>query len=154
RKGVDHMLQRMGRDPWRFVAWYTLEKPYLLWDWRIRMGQNDVYVYPTQHSPFDTNPFMRGLIAICHTINPLLAALALFCLITTLVKRWRPGTTRLAHPALQSTLLLLVFVTLVYTLLQSEPRYSIPFRSFEMLLAMTACCTLINWLRVCRRRTT
>lgn len=154
RQGLMHMLHRMGRHPLYYLAWYTLKKPSLLWGWRIRMGQNDIYVYATKFSPFDNQPVMRSLAALCHTINPLLAALALVCLLLVLVRhRWpnqHDGSPY--HYALPCTLLLLVYVTVVYSVLQSEPRYSIPFRPFEMLLAMTVCAALAQWIHRQRRK--
>jgi len=40
---------------------------------------------------------------------------------------------------------LTVFATLVYTILQAEPRYSIPFRPFEILLAFTTLSAITTW---------
>jgi hypothetical protein len=151
RAGIDTIAHRLRADPWHYVAWYALEKPWLLWDWRIRIGRGDIYVFPTLNSPFDTQPAMRALVSVCHTINPLLAALALLCLLVTVVRRWRGHSTQSnGQPALEATLGLLVFVTLVYSVLQSEPRYSIPFRSFEMLLAMTACSWIVSQITTTR----
>jgi 4-amino-4-deoxy-L-arabinose transferase-like glycosyltransferase len=151
RAGIDTIAHRLRADPWHYVAWYALEKPWLLWDWRIRIGRGDIYVFPTLNSPFDTQPAMRALVSVCHTINPLLAALALLCLLVTVVRRWRGHSTQSnGQPALEATLGLLVFITLVYSVLQSEPRYSIPFRSFEMLLAMTACSWIVSQITTTR----
>jgi hypothetical protein len=36
------------------------------------------------------------------------------------------------------TIVFLAYVTVVYSILQAEPRYSIPFRPLEILLAVTA----------------
>jgi 4-amino-4-deoxy-L-arabinose transferase-like glycosyltransferase len=144
--GARVILHRLGSHPWHYMAWYTLTKPSVLWDWDIRVGQNDIYTYPTILSPFDTQPVMRALEAVCHTINPLLAALALASLIVTLVRsrRGRRDVTT-QRAALHATLLLLVYITLLYSILQTDPRYSIAFRSFEMLLAMTTCSLFAEW---------
>jgi 4-amino-4-deoxy-L-arabinose transferase-like glycosyltransferase len=151
RTGIDAIAHRLKADPWHYVAWYALKKPWLLWDWRIRIGRGDIYVFPALNSPFDTRPAMRVLVSVCHTINPLLAALALLCLLVTVARRWRGHRPQAnGHAALEATLGLLVFVTLVYTTLQSEPRYSIPFRSFEMLLAMTSCSLIAKWITMFR----
>lgn len=151
--GARVILHRLGQHPFHYLAWYALEKPWVLWDWDIRVGWNDIYVYAVKDSPFDTQPAMRALEAVCHTINPLLAALMLATLIVALV-RWRhrggwPGGGRAAF---ESVLLLLVYVTIVYSVLQSEPRYSIAFRPFEMLLAMTSCGLLASLVARIRRR--
>lgn len=154
RAGAHAIVQRLGQHPWGSLAWYTLRKPWVLWAWRIRIGQNDIYVYPAANSPFVTQPAMRALEAICHTINPLLAALALMCLIVAVVGFLRHGRQP-AHggAALNTVLLLLAYVTLVYSILQTDPRYSIPFRSFEMLLAMTSCGLVAGWITKIRGST-
>jgi hypothetical protein len=45
----------------------------------------------------------------------------------------------------------LLIVTLVYAVLQSEPRYSVPFRTLEMLLAASAAAAVVNWASERRR---
>ncbi|HET8554887.1 MAG TPA: glycosyltransferase family 39 protein [Rhodanobacteraceae bacterium] len=147
RQGIAAITHRLGQHPWRSLAWYTLEKPYVLWGWRIGIGQNDIYVYPTTHSPFQTQPVMRAMISLCQAINPLLAVLMLACLVMTLLRLGSWDTRSEGRAMLEASLALLVFVTLVYCVLQSDSRYSIPFRAFEMLLATTACSALVGWLR-------
>jgi 4-amino-4-deoxy-L-arabinose transferase-like glycosyltransferase len=150
--GARAILHRLGKHPLRYLVWYTIEKPWALWSWEIRVGQNDIYVYPAANSPFDTQPVMRALEALCHTINPLLAALALMCLIVSVARFMQHGRqAEQGGAALEAVLLLLVYVTLVYSTLQTDPRYSIPFRSFEMLLAMTSCSLLIGRIVRIRR---
>lgn len=148
QQGIASMARRLGQHPWHSLAWYVLEKPHQLWGWRIGIGQNDIYVYPTIHSPFQTQPLMRAMISLCQTINPLLAVLMLACLVMTLLRRGPWETRPDGRAMLEATLALLVFVTLVYGILQSDSRYAIPFRSFEMLLAMASCSALVHWLRM------
>jgi len=45
---------------------------------------------------------------------------------------------RQAQPTLTAAALLLILVTLVYSVLAAEPRYSIPFRGPEIMMAMFA----------------
>lgn len=153
RAGAREIMQRLAAHPLRYLAWYALEKPWILWDWDIRFGQNDIYVYATAHSPFDTQAAMRALEAICHTLNPALALLALACLVVTLASRWR---RKCSDPpvsaALAATLFLLAYITVLYSVLQTDPRYAIPFRSFEFLLAMTSCSALAESVSRLRRQ--
>ena len=46
---------RLGRHPGRYLAWYLIEKPFLLWDWDIRIGAGDVYFHPPHKSPLESN---------------------------------------------------------------------------------------------------
>jgi hypothetical protein len=50
-----------------------------------------------------------------------------------------------ANPGLLMVGSLAVFETLVYGVLQSEPRYSIPLRPLEMMLAASALWWMLQW---------
>ncbi|TAN08378.1 MAG: hypothetical protein EPN38_02560 [Rhodanobacteraceae bacterium] len=152
--GTRAILHRMGQHPWRFLAWYGIDKPYALWDWNIRVGQNDIYVYAVKQSPFDTQPAMRALEAVCQTLNPLLTLLTLVGVIIALARFHRERDLTGSKAAPGATVLLLVYITVVYSILQTDPRYSIAFRSFEMLLAMTTCSVLAGWISKAHGRPT
>lgn len=126
--GLATIWMRMAQHPAEYFRWY-LSKPALLWDWNIRMGQGDIYVYPTRQSPFATNPVYRIVAAICQAANFAVFVLMLVgCVLAV----------RQAQPTLTAAALLLILVTLVYSVLAAEPRYSIPFRGPEIMMAMFA----------------
>lgn len=129
--GLSLIGRRMAGSPGSYIRWY-LSKPILLWGWNIRMGQGDVYVYPTRDSPFKVNPIYRAVEAITHSLNPWLLVLALVGGLLAML----PGHQIL--PGIAATTLTLVFVTTVYSVLQAEPRYAIPFRGPEIMLAVFA----------------
>src|SRR5574337_425357 len=60
RAGLALIAHRMASRPGHYLWWY-LSKPALLWDWDIRIGQGDVYVYPTRNSPFKSNVAFRAV---------------------------------------------------------------------------------------------
>ncbi len=139
--GAKTIVRRFGEHPWRYISWYLFEKPRELWGWDVVIGQGDLYVYPTANAPFQVSSPWIALAAICRTLNLPLLLLAL----AALPVAWlcRPGShgqnTPAGYTSLISVICMLTFATLVYTTLQAEPRYSIPFRSFEMLLVVTTC---------------
>ncbi|MDE0854349.1 MAG: hypothetical protein OSA97_07995, partial [Nevskia sp.] len=53
--------------------------------------------------------------------------------------------------ALYAMSALIAYETLVYSLLQAEPRYSIPFRPLEIMLAATAMTWIVSFIQ--KRRT-
>jgi 4-amino-4-deoxy-L-arabinose transferase-like glycosyltransferase len=133
--GLAMIWQRLTSHPGEYLCWY-LSKPTLLWGWDIRMGQGDIYVYPTRHSPFNTNAAYMAVAAIAHIVNPLLFILMLVgCALALLPAQQAPST-------LTATSLLLIFVTLVYSTLAAEPRYSVPFRGPEIMVATFALCRI------------
>ncbi|MGH8040720.1 MAG: hypothetical protein ACREPN_01605 [Rudaea sp.] len=135
--GLALMRERMALDPGYFATWYLLEKPWLFWDWSIRIGAGDIYFLETTHSPFVRYTALRMIERTLRLFNPVLFALAL---VATLLWLWRfvadRGPARADMPILP--IVLFVYVTAVYVALQAEPRYSIPFRPIEILLACWA----------------
>lgn len=128
--GLHMMWSRMARAPASYLLWY-MKKPAVLWGWNIRVGAGDIYFHVTYHSPFDVNPFWRGVAAVCHACNSILMLLALVgCLLAISRKDLVTG--------MGATALLLVFVTAVYSVLQADPRYAIPYRGAEIMLAVFA----------------
>lgn len=141
------IMQRLSKQPARYAYWYLIEKPRLLWGWDIQIGQGDIYVYATRRSPFNTNPLWIALYAICRASNTLLMLLALASAFfvgsksSPLFDHW--ASVERSAPA--ATICLVAFITVVYTTLQAEPRYSIALRSFEMLLATTSLYGFSAW---------
>jgi hypothetical protein len=124
-QGLRTMLHRMAGDPARYIVWYALQKPFLLWDWNIQLGAGDVNYLDTQRSPLETNPTLRAICVLQRLLNPLLFALALLGIALSLRdERGLPLA------------LFFFYVTAIYTVLQPEPRYSTPFRFAEILLAV------------------
>jgi hypothetical protein len=127
--GLRLMTDRMRLAPGTYLAWY-LSKPMLLWGWEIGLGSGDIYVYPTRDSPFMTQP-LKAVEAIAYIFNGVLALLALGGLVITIFRRAPP-------PAMLAFAITAGWITCVYGVLQSDARYSIPFRGAEISLAMTA----------------
>ena len=148
KDGSRAIMQRLEQHPLRYVAWY-LGKPHSLWNWSIQVGDGDIYVYPTRNAPFQIYPAWIALAAICHALNLLLMLLALASPLFAWPKQCHPATlsAQASRTALAMVICLLTFTTLVYSALQAEPRYSIPFRPFEMLLAVTTLSAMTTWRR-------
>jgi hypothetical protein len=142
-QGFNAILQRVSDAPVRYAVWYLLEKPALLWGWNIRMGQGDIYVNPTRGSAFDAMP-LALVAAVCHGFNPILGLLALFATTGALSSRSKVGAfiAGASGPSGRAILLcvalLVAYLTVLHTILQAEPRYSIPYRPFEFVLGVTA----------------
>ncbi len=139
--GLGAFLHQVEQQPLGYALWYLIEKPQELWGWNIVIGQGDIYVYPTVDSPFGTLRPWIALEAFCQSINTLLMWLAIAAVLSlalsSKVSAWA-APTRHGQAASTAVAGLLVFITLVYCALQAEPRYAIPFRPFELLMAFTA----------------
>jgi len=143
--GATKMAARMAQQPLHYLGWY-LRKPALLWGWSIRIGEGDIYVFQTPYSPFKENATLRLLVSLCHAFNPLLLILMVAGCVLTFLRR------ALMPPGALGVAALLFLVTLVYGILQSEPRYSIPYRGEEILLATFGMQATASWLAARRRQ--
>lgn len=145
--GVASILQRLWKHPWQSAHWYLIEKPALLWGWGIEIGQGDIFVFPTKNAPFQVQPAWIALAAISSALNTTLMLLALTSLLLVWFCKKQPSCQRWSAslPTLTMIWTLVAFVTLIYSTLQAEPRYSIPFRPFEILLAMTTLWAGVAW---------
>src|SRR5690606_12001170 len=122
------------------LEWYAT-KPGLLWGWSIRMGAGDIHVYRAIASAYQSNTFYRATSAVAYALNPWLFVLAaLFCAMAA----WR---WRVVDPAILSVAVFLLYVTGIYWVFQSEPRYAIPFRSLQLLAAVATLVFASAWLR-------
>lgn len=138
-KGLSMMWRRMAANPDYYLLWY-LKKPALFWGWNIRIGVGDIYVYVTYHSPFKVQPAWRAVEAFCYSINMPIAVLAMMgCLLTLYHSK--------LHGEAVPVALLLLFVTGVHSLLQAEPRYSVPYRGAEILLSTWATYRISSHIR-------
>lgn len=138
--GARAILERIAQDPGYYLRWYALEKPWLLWDWSIRIGWGGIYFLKIEHSPLDTQPLLRALVAVQRALNPLVFALALAMAVGALV-RWR----RAANPAEAVVLTLALaffYLTAVHVVFQAEPRYAIAYRPLQLALAVSGLAAL------------
>jgi len=138
-EGLRVMAERMSHAPGTYLAWY-LGKPALLWGWEIALGAGDIYAYPTRNSPFITNPAMKLIEAVTYMLNGVLGVLALGGLAAVMVRPSPPA-------AMLTFAVTAAWVTLVYGVLQSDARYSIPYRSAEIALACVAVSAILGRAR-------
>jgi hypothetical protein len=143
--GLAIIAHRMASAPGKYLRWYALEKPFLLWDWDVRVGAGGIYVNAIENSPFERNPVLRLLCSGLRMINPLLFVLALVGAV--LVARRALQRTDMGAPVL--TALAFVYFTAIHDVFQAEPRYSIAYRPVEMLLVAVALAAFAsNWRRI------
>jgi hypothetical protein len=129
--GLASIMDRIAHDPPAFASWYLLEKPYLLWDWSIRIGAGDVYFHRVQQSPLESSPVLHPVKRGFEVATPWLFAIGLaFVGLVALGPGRRPA--RFALPS-EFIAIALLCLTAIHVVLQAEPRYSIPYRSLQSL---------------------
>ena len=142
--GFKRIAARMGEAPAAYAHWYLIEKPYLLWDWDIRVGAGDIYFLAEQNSPFETNALLHQVKLLLKTLNPVFFLLATVGALV-IVFRWCTGRTIETTAVLVA--LFCLYVTAIHNVFQAEPRYASPYRPFELLLAMGTAVWVVAWLK-------
>ncbi|NID05207.1 hypothetical protein HBF26_09940 [Luteibacter jiangsuensis] len=145
RAGLRAIAERMAREPMRYLAWYA-SKPAELWGWSIGIGQGDIYVYPTYRSPLSGTGVLRWITDLLYFANPFLMLLAFAGAVITL------ATWKRREPVLALAMLLAVYATAVFTVLQADARYAAPYRGSEWMAICVAIAGLAGWSREVRRR--
>lgn len=129
---LERLGPRLVAEPGRYAAWYLFEKPRLLWDWNILVGQGDIYVYEVKASYYDKSAPMRFTHGLMRRLHPVVLLLALAGL--ALAWRYRHSDA----PAVGVVYLSLASLCAVYVALQAEARYSVPLRPLLYVAAVYA----------------
>lgn len=140
--GLAGVRDRLFEDPAFYASWYALHKPVDLWAWDIQLGWRGIYFLDTPRSPFERNPLLRAMTAVFKAANPWLTLAACLGVVWCLVS-WVRGRT--VPFGLFACATFAVYVTAVHVVLQAEPRYAIPYRGIEALLAVYAISLVAGW---------
>ena len=126
----NELVANMSRSPMQVLTWYSVQKPVLLWDWDIRTGFGDIYIYRVEYSLYHTSTAAIVTYSLMRSLHIwiLLGALLGLCFLMAEHEEDR------VVPAL--LYISLIYISLVYIISQSEPRYSIPLRA-ELYLCFT-----------------
>lgn len=148
--GLAMVGKRLRKQPGYFATWYMWDKPWLLWDWDIRIGYGGPYFLEMRNSPLERQPVLHAITRAYRAINPVLTLLAGVGALLILVGTVR---RRSSIPA-TATALLALYLTALHVVLQSEPRYANAYRGIEALLVVTTCAWLLARYQRYRRTKT
>jgi len=140
RTALDYVISRVAAEPGRFLKWYVVDKPLLLWDWSIRMGAGDIYVYPTYSSPFETSVVLYGWKSLAHAMNGVLAGLVLVACVLNLLQILASRDVMDRVVVRGVVIGMLGSLVAAHVVFQAEPRYAIPYRAFQF----AACAALVG----------
>jgi hypothetical protein len=139
-RAVAQVWTRLRSDPGRYTWWY-LSKPFAFWDWSILQGYGDVYVYPMVVAPFDDYAVLRALASLCHGFNGVVMIAAFLGVLLLFATPPWPDSSRIAVATMAA---LFVYSTGVHSILMPDARYAVPFRPFELILALFAANVLFD----------
>jgi hypothetical protein len=125
-----------AEQPARYIRWYLLGKPGAFLSWDFVEGRGGIFMYPATESPWLANPLfvaLRNLHAWLHW--PLMGA----AMLTVFLALWRPewivrdGARRTDVRLLAA---LIGYIIVLHMLGYPLPRYNLPYRSLEFMMAL------------------
>lgn len=142
-EGLRTMASRIAARPVDYLAWYS-SKPWLQWDWDVRVSvAGGPSVHLVHGSILEQSP-LREVSGLMRALNPVLFVLATLVALFSLRK---PGPAR-------TLALVFLYTTAVHSVLQAEPRHSVPYRGIEFALVASALAWAVARVRDMRRQPT
>ncbi|MDP4651577.1 MAG: hypothetical protein NWQ24_11185 [Haliea sp.] len=133
------LLALFQENPAQMLKWYFIDKPLLLWDWNIRTGQGDIFVFPVVYSLYHISNVALATYSVMHVTHgwTLLLGICAFFF------AWADKT-----PGRQVIFIVLVtaaYCSAVYVITQAEPRYSVPLRPLLYIAAAYSLSKIALW---------
>lgn len=133
---LSDFIPKVEEDPVKYIKWFFLGKPMVLWQWNILQGQGDVYIYPVTTSLF-TSSFLAKLIhqtmKYLHPIVLVVTLLGGICYLLSLRRKEKLDNMDIFSLSIYGILL---YYTALYVVFAALPRHSIPLRP-ELYLAFS-----------------
>ena len=129
---------KISEEPVTYLRWYMLDKLQVFFQWDTIAGMGDVYVYPIRYSPYYDRFEFKATHALMKAVHPLLMLSSLLFCVVLLI----PGIRRqLSRDQLLMFIVgagIVWYFVLVHWVGNPLPRYSIPLRPLQYLLAVGA----------------
>lgn len=139
------LSHRIFKDPAYYLDWYLIQKPIELWGWNILFGNGDIYVFPVDSSLYDKSRIALVSLVIMKQLHFWLFGLA----IAGLLFVFRDKNFN-DQKSVVSMYILLVYINVVYVVIHSDARYSVPMRPEMYLCAVYGFSKLVAWVNKTR----
>jgi 4-amino-4-deoxy-L-arabinose transferase-like glycosyltransferase len=130
------LSERAQAEPWKYLKWYLIGKPSTFWSWSITAGKGLPFIYPVKSSLYQQLRVARWSLHAMRWTHAIFVLAALFAAIVLFVRAARRKAGSPSDFGACAVVLLLVYFTLIHTLLAPLPRYSIPLHGPMYLLAI------------------
>lgn len=142
------LWSRVQNEPFKYLTWYIVGKPYYLWSWDIIQGAGDIYINPVKSNFFVEQrlaAYVKKGMRFLHLPLIILALLSIpFILIK--VRSTRNYDRDLGQVAIVP-MIVCAYFTIIYTIFAPWPRYSIPLRPELYLCAIWTLSIIVMYLR-------
>lgn len=133
---ISEIGNRFQAEPGRYLKWFLVGKPIMLWSWNLTESIGGPFIYPVRSTPYASVPHFDWSYRLMHELHGLLVMLAaLGSGLVWLPRRW----LEIPEPALliaRAIALLLGFFVALHMVGAPFPRYSVPMRPFLYAMAL------------------
>ena len=133
---LKEIQRRFKEEPVRHLSWYLWGKPTTLWSWNIIAGMGDSFIYEVSQSPYFYSKRFQWSRLIAYYSHNTLMILSLI----TAIYCWLPIKKNVLNPnqiwALRVLSAMFFYYTLLHMVAAPFPRYSVPMRPINYLLAI------------------
>lgn len=144
---MNEIWHRFLNRPARFVKWYLVGKPILLWQWDITHGQRGAFVYPVRYSPYNSSVFYKYTYELSRIIHwPLVILSLIGCIIAWLPAHHNMLSAKGVFSSRVISIILLYFLV-VHTVTFADARYAVPLRPLIALMAMLPFLYVSPWIK-------
>ena len=120
---------RFKERPMQYLTWYLLKKPYYIWSWSILQGRGDIYIYQVNNSLYETLPIASAIKEFMKRLHPFLLIFSFLGFIQIVRQRYYIDAKQTIFASSPILLyIVMLYVTLLYTVFAPWPRYTIPYR--------------------------
>lgn len=136
------LIKRIAADPIDYIAWYAFGKPAELWGWDILVGYGDIYVFPVEATLYHKSMVALVSLVIMKNTHNLLLGLVFIGFFFSVREK-----DKIHQYFIWSIYVCLISISVIYILLHTDGRYSIPLRPEMYLCAMYGLQKLLCWVQ-------
>lgn len=133
---IGEIGNRFQTEPARYLKWFLIGKPLMLWSWNLTESIGGPFIYPVRSTPYASLLHFDWSYWLMYELHWLLVILAtLGSLLVWLPRRWL-GLGESALLVARALALLLGFYVALHMVGAPFPRYSVPMRPFLYAIAL------------------
>lgn len=131
------LIDKVTNKPSEYLSWYLFGKPKMLFSWDMVMvaGKGDIYTYPIVHSPYFYRQSFRITHALMKGAHNIIVISSLLLLIMLFIPSFYKTIPDHARSPLILCAVIFIYFTLVHIVTNPLPRYFIPLRPIQLLMA-------------------
>jgi antibiotic biosynthesis monooxygenase (ABM) superfamily enzyme len=141
---IREIADQIAEAPAAELGWYA-RKPLLAWTWDPVQGQGDVFIYPVARTPYADLPHFRATHFTMQTLHDALVALMWIGVALAWLPPGRSPLEDSARFCARVLSLLVLYHAALMAVGFPLPRYSVPLRPCQYILAMLPLATGLRW---------